>query len=149
MHLRYFVYGWRYGRFQHELQGHPLCMPADASAVPTAGGLTLPSIDIAKTLAKKTIDAAISGSYSSFCFPLPKHEPWLHFFVPSRALLPQAVPRPTSPPAPPRPPTTTLPTQFSPQVIWRQKLLKCRLRPRGSRNRRAWGRCRRPRQSRV
>ena len=44
-------------------KGHPLCMPAAAAAVPVAGGpgTTLPSIDIARTLAKKTIDAAITG----------------------------------------------------------------------------------------
>jgi hypothetical protein len=49
-------------RLKHA-KGHPLCMPAAAAVVPVAGGLgtTLPSIDIARTLAKKTIDAALTG----------------------------------------------------------------------------------------
>jgi hypothetical protein len=37
-------------------------MPAAAAAVPVPGGLVLPSIDIAKVLAKKTIDATMTGA---------------------------------------------------------------------------------------
>ncbi len=51
-------------RLKQLSKGHPLCMPAAASAVPVAGGFALPSLDIATTLAKKTIDAAISGQDS-------------------------------------------------------------------------------------
>ena len=42
--------------------GRSLSMPAAAAAVPVPGGSVLPSIDIAKVLAKKTIDATITGA---------------------------------------------------------------------------------------
>ncbi len=109
-------------RLKHP-KGHPLCMPAAAAAVPVAGGLgtTLPSIDIARTLAKKTIDAAITGMSQQI------------FIQNLRNVQLQARILQTSPLAlldhTAKPPT--LPIPFSPRIIWRQNhILKMRPMPR-------------------
>jgi hypothetical protein len=78
--------------------GNPLCMPAAAAAVPVMGGAVLPSIDITRVLARKTIEAAIAGQQPCTPFPSPKYNPSHRLPPPQRHTPPPQEPLPPPPP---------------------------------------------------